>query len=330
MSEVIETVGPPIAVLSFVCSIGNVPLAAVLWSGGISFAGVMAFLFADLIVLPIVAIYRKYYAAALAVDALFGAAGLIPETRPRPRPILDRPTLRGLGSYERGLGPRGSGPVESTAARRRREGVLMAWRISGTYLATCSCQLLCPCPTDGPPTGPNGECHGNLVFDVSEGSLDDVDLGGTKIGLINIFPSNLSAGNWTVGVVVNDDASDEQLDAIDRIMRGQEGGPFEMFAGLYGTYLGTERGEVKFSDGDTPSFSIRGNSFTFEPLPGPEGSDTQTTVKNAAFGFAPEFRVGRTSGHSDVFDIEFDAVYAESADYEFASEMSEGAATGRG
>ena len=53
--------GPMIAVLSFVCSIGNVPLAAVLWSGGISFAGVMAFIFADLIVLPIVIAYRKYY-----------------------------------------------------------------------------------------------------------------------------------------------------------------------------------------------------------------------------------------------------------------------------
>jgi uncharacterized membrane protein YraQ (UPF0718 family) len=92
-------VGPLIAVLSFVCSIGNIPLAAVLWSGGISFAGVMAFIFADLIVLPIVAIYRKYYGweftirivalmlvtmilAALAVDALFSAFDMIPETRP--------------------------------------------------------------------------------------------------------------------------------------------------------------------------------------------------------------------------------------------------------
>jgi uncharacterized membrane protein YraQ (UPF0718 family)/YHS domain-containing protein len=93
-------VGPLIAVLSFVCSVGNVPLAAVLWSGGISFAGVLAFLFADLIVLPIVAIYRKYYGtafatrivalmfvtmvlAALAVDGLFSATGLLP-TGPRP------------------------------------------------------------------------------------------------------------------------------------------------------------------------------------------------------------------------------------------------------
>jgi uncharacterized membrane protein YraQ (UPF0718 family) len=92
-------VGPLIAVLSFVCSIGNVPLAAVLWSGGISFAGVIAFIFADLIVIPIVVAYRKYYgwpfalritllmlvtmvAAALIVDGIFSAAGLIPHTRP--------------------------------------------------------------------------------------------------------------------------------------------------------------------------------------------------------------------------------------------------------
>lgn len=93
-------VGPIIAVLSFVCSVGNVPVAAVLWSGGISFAGVLAFLFADLIVLPIIAIYRKYYGtrfalrivalmfvtmviAALLVNGLFSVAGLIP-AGPRP------------------------------------------------------------------------------------------------------------------------------------------------------------------------------------------------------------------------------------------------------
>ena len=65
-------VGPIIAVLSFVCSVGNVPLAAVLWSGGISFAGVIAFIFADLIVLPIVAAYIKYYGReyALRITAL--------------------------------------------------------------------------------------------------------------------------------------------------------------------------------------------------------------------------------------------------------------------
>ena len=56
-----QLVGPLVSVLSFVCSIGNVPLAAVLWNGGISFGGVISFIFADLIILPILAIYRRYY-----------------------------------------------------------------------------------------------------------------------------------------------------------------------------------------------------------------------------------------------------------------------------
>ena len=91
-------IGPLVAVLSFVCSVGNVPLAAVLWNGGISFGGVIAFLFADLIILPILNIYRKYYGlkiaailfvtfyaamalAALAVEGLFAALHLIPHER---------------------------------------------------------------------------------------------------------------------------------------------------------------------------------------------------------------------------------------------------------
>jgi len=91
-------VGPLVAVVSFVCSIGNVPLAAVLWNGGISFGGVVAFIFADLIVLPVLDIYRKYYgwrmagfllaafyatmvAAGLIVEFLFGGLGLIPKQR---------------------------------------------------------------------------------------------------------------------------------------------------------------------------------------------------------------------------------------------------------
>ncbi len=91
-------VGPIVAIVSFVCSVGNVPLAAVLWNGGISFGGVVAFLFADLIVLPILDIYRKYYglkvsvfllgvfyasmaAAALAIEFIFSILHLIPEHR---------------------------------------------------------------------------------------------------------------------------------------------------------------------------------------------------------------------------------------------------------
>jgi uncharacterized protein len=91
-------VGPLVALISFVCSVGNIPLAAVLWNGGISFGGAIAFIFADLIILPILNIYRKYYGmkmaaflfatfyvaiagAALIVELVFGTLGLVPAER---------------------------------------------------------------------------------------------------------------------------------------------------------------------------------------------------------------------------------------------------------
>jgi len=91
-------IGPIVSMVSFVCSIGNVPLAGVLWNGGISFGGVVAFIFADLIILPILAIYRKYYgtrmmlfilatfyvtmvATGYVIELLFGGLGLIPTER---------------------------------------------------------------------------------------------------------------------------------------------------------------------------------------------------------------------------------------------------------
>jgi uncharacterized membrane protein YraQ (UPF0718 family) len=91
-------IGPLVAMLSFVCSIGNVPLAAVLWNGGISFGGVISFIYADLLIIPILDIYRRYYgarmtvilasvlyasmvAAGLIVDLVFRALGLVPTGR---------------------------------------------------------------------------------------------------------------------------------------------------------------------------------------------------------------------------------------------------------
>jgi uncharacterized protein len=100
-------VGPIVAALAFVCSVGNIPLAAVLWAGGISFSGVIAFVYADLIVVPIVLIYRKYYGgavtvrlvaimfatmvvAALIVDGIFSALDLVPTRRPSIESISER------------------------------------------------------------------------------------------------------------------------------------------------------------------------------------------------------------------------------------------------
>lgn len=205
----------------------------------------------------------------------------------------------------------------------------MSWEMSGTYVGNCSCQLICPCPIDGVPTGRDGQCRGLNVFHIASGRLDSTDLSGVDFAFCNWFPSNLTAGGWKVGVVVDVGASDAQAKALESILHGEAGGPFEDFAALYGEWLGVERGSVTFSDGDNPSASVAGKaSFTFEPLPGIGGSGV-TTVKNAMFGFAPEFRIGKAPGHSDLFGIEFDGFYGETADFTFASEMAEDAPRGR-
>ena len=108
-------IGPVVSLLSFVCSIGNVSLAAVLWNGGISFGGVVAFIFADLIIVPILVIYRKYYgttmmlfilatfyaamaAAGYLIELIFGAAGRAPRSIGRPGRGQPRSTARRRGS----------------------------------------------------------------------------------------------------------------------------------------------------------------------------------------------------------------------------------------
>ena len=196
----------------------------------------------------------------------------------------------------------------------------MAYRIAGTYIAVCDCAGICPCPVDGPPTGKNGECLGSLVFDIKEGDLDGTDLSGTTAALYNHFPSNLTAGNWTVGLVI-DAASDDQARALEAIFKGEEGGPFGEFAGLISTVAGVERGKITVTSGDKPSVAIEGKTeFSFEAFTGADGS--ATTVSNAMFGFAPTYKIGKGSGHSDAFGFSFDARYGESADFEFSTEMA--------
>jgi hypothetical protein len=103
-------IGPIIAMASFVCSVGNIPLASLLWSNGISFGGVISFIYGDLIVIPLILIYRKYYGtraaiyltiilyvsmviAGIIVDLAFAGAGLIP-TGPRVESVMNHAMIR--------------------------------------------------------------------------------------------------------------------------------------------------------------------------------------------------------------------------------------------
>jgi hypothetical protein len=157
------------------------------------------------------------------------------------------------------------------------------------------------------------------VFHVDKGRLGDVDLSGVDIALLNHFPSNITAGNWTMAIVVDESLSDEQAEAVERILSGQEGGPFAEFAPLIGKFAGLSRGKVSFSGGDKPSASVSGvGDLSIEPATGPDGGPT--TVNNAMFGFAPTFTVGRGSGQADILGTSVELKYAESALFEYSSE----------
>ena len=195
----------------------------------------------------------------------------------------------------------------------------MAYRLAGTYVAVCDCSLYCPCPTDGPPTGKDGQCHSTMVFQVRDGSVADTDLSGVDFALFNHFPSNLSAGNWTVGLVVDDAASDEQVDAIEQIFSGEEGGLLGLLGALIGEHKGTERAPIRVSNGSVSIGEMA--QFTFEPALGGDGSPT--TVKNAMFGLAPEYKIGRGTGRSTAFGMGYEASYGQSADFEFSSETAD-------
>ena len=79
----------------------------------------------------------------------------------------------------------------------------MGYKITGEYVFNCACQLICPCAMDGPPLTKDGTCNGAGVFHIAEGNLDDKDLSGVDVGMIFTLPSNSSAGNWKIGLVID-------------------------------------------------------------------------------------------------------------------------------
>jgi hypothetical protein len=156
-----------------------------------------------------------------------------------------------------------------------------------------------------------------LVFGIKDGSLDDTDLSGVNVAMGYMAPSNISAGNLKLGIVVDEGASDEQAEALERIFKGDEGGMWGDFVPLVEEWLGVERAAVSISDGDEPSGKIGDVDVKFQAFKGPDGKPT--TASNAAFGFAPVFTLGQSSGSSGILGESFEASYGEAAEFEYTS-----------
>ena len=140
----------------------------------------------------------------------------------------------------------------------------MSWSMTGEYVETCSCELMCPCNLSLDHGATYDFCRVTLVFDIREGEIDGTDVGGLKVAAIADTPKVMTEGNWKLGVFVDDQASDEQADKLVQVFGGQLGGPMAALGPLVGEMLGVERAPIEVRH-DGLSHSVRvGDAIDFE------------------------------------------------------------------
>jgi hypothetical protein len=140
----------------------------------------------------------------------------------------------------------------------------MSWNLRGSYVETCSCELMCPCNLSFDHGATYDFCRVTLVFNIREGEIEGTDIGGLKVAAIADTPKVMTEGNWRLGVFVDENATDEQSDKLIRVFGGQLGGPMGALAPLVGEMLGVERAKIEVED-DGLRHSVRvGDAIHFE------------------------------------------------------------------
>jgi hypothetical protein len=165
---------------------------------------------------------------------------------------------------------------------RRAEAV---YTLEGTLLEVCSCNVLCPCWIGEDPDG--GECYSVVAFPIDSGQITGVDVSGRSAVLVNRIPGNVLAGNWEVVLLVDDQATSEQRDALVAALGGQLGGPLADLAGLYGTVKAVQSVPISHQvHGGTGTLRIPGLvEAELVPYRGPDGS--VTTLRESIFSTVP-------------------------------------------
>ena len=140
----------------------------------------------------------------------------------------------------------------------------MAWNLTGSYVETCSCELMCPCNLSLDHGATYDYCRVTFVFNIREGQVEGTDIAGRRVVLIADTPKVMTEGNWRLGVYVDDEASDEQFDKLVKVFGGQLGGPMGALAPLVGEVVGVERATIAVRD-DGLVHSVRvGDTIEFE------------------------------------------------------------------
>jgi hypothetical protein len=140
----------------------------------------------------------------------------------------------------------------------------MSWSLDGSYFETCSCDVVCPCTASLSLGATRDRCKVVLVFNVKRGDVDDTDVSGLTVAAVCDTPKVMSEGNWRLGVVIDDKASDEQAEKLGAVFSGALGGPMEALGPLIGEDLGLERLPIEVRE-DGLKHSVRiGEMVDFE------------------------------------------------------------------
>jgi hypothetical protein len=140
----------------------------------------------------------------------------------------------------------------------------VAWSLKGSYVETCSCELMCPCNLSFDHGATYDFCRATLVFDIREGQVDGTDIAGLKVAAIFDSPKVMTEGNWKLGVFVDENASEEQAGKLVQVFTGQLGGPMAGLAPLVGEVAGVEKARIEVEhDGVRHSVRI-GDAIDFE------------------------------------------------------------------
>src|ERR671931_2596090 len=117
----------------------------------------------------------------------------------------------------------------------------MAWNVSGTYFETCSCELMCPCNLSLDHGATYDYCRVTLVFNIREGEIEGTEVSGLKVAAIADTPKVMTEGNWRLGMFVDENATDEQMEKLTAVFGGQKGGPMAGVAPPIGGVVGGGR-----------------------------------------------------------------------------------------
>lgn len=123
----------------------------------------------------------------------------------------------------------------------------MAWSIEGRYFENCSCEVVCPCTASLALGADNDYCRAALVFHVDSGEVEGVDVSGLTVAAVAETGKYMHEGNWRLGVLMDEAASDDQAEKLGAVFSGQLGGPMEALGPLVGEQLGVERVPMEFS-----------------------------------------------------------------------------------